>query len=88
MKNFKKLSREELKLINGGVAATKGIAEDSGPSCGAGRACSVTIISGGTTITNYGTCSMTQSGNYVSCYCSATGGNSVTSNGGRSRCWS
>lgn len=78
---MKNLSKEELKNITGGIAA--------GPTCNSGSVCSVVSISpDGTTTQSYGTCSMTSSGTYISCYCSAWGGDPITSNGGRSYCWS
>lgn len=63
---MKKLSRLELKLISGGI-------RDPGLTCNQGGTCKVVSFSNGTTTVSTGTCSMTSSGTYTACYCSAWG---------------
>lgn len=83
MKNFKKLSREELKSVNGGKAD--------------GKSCKLVIMSpNGTSVTYTGTCSITVDYNYINgtsypttrSYCNVGLGSSVplTSNNGSSYC--
>jgi hypothetical protein len=67
------LKRDEMRIVMGGC----------GSQCGSG---SCSVFSGGATST--GMCVGYQSGNFVTCYCSALGGmNTILSNGGMSRCW-
>lgn len=80
---MKKLSKEEMKKVMGGVEDGEGLFCKDGP-------CSL-VIQGddGNWITRTGTCrfDLFQTN---SCYCDAGIGNGpqpVTSNGGKSRCW-
>ncbi len=68
------LSKAEMKNVLGGVAIV-------GPACDEGAACKLVTINGETTTTETGTCSMSQTGTTISCWCSAGVGD------GLSKCW-
>lgn len=84
MKKFESLglslSKEDQKKILGGRLP-------EGPKCMDGSNCSCVITEGEVTTTKYGQCAMSSVGTTISCYCDACDGGTITSNGGRSRCW-
>ncbi len=80
------LTRAQLKKVMGGNES------GSGDTCNDGATCKVVItgVVDGEPFTSEstGTCSKDTFGSTITCYCSAAGGKgSLTSNGGKSRCW-
>ncbi|WP_298121439.1 hypothetical protein [Flavobacterium sp.] len=80
MKNFKKLSREEMRKISGALIAA--------PNCKSGTKCSVRSLNSFNELVSVetGFCKMSQSGSSVTCYCDAGGTTNINA-GGLSHCW-